>query len=240
MNERFDFTTAIEPQIFDRLVDGELSLAEERSLLAALDTRPDGWRRCALAFLEARAWKAQMALVAGDSGSRLACAAWNRKRDTGVPDLPRSSRASWARVFAVAACVGLAFFLGMVVSGPWLNRGKEIGNPIVRTDRESDSTHTNPARAPLGSKPSITLAVSDNYGDINRQFELPVVEANGFSPSWLAHRPAAVSPQAVEALEDQGFRVEQERLYVPVVLDDGRQAIVSFDRAAVKYDGSQF
>src|SRR3990172_4689745 len=53
------FCEVMEPNddiLFDRLVDGELSPGERRELLASLDGRPDGWRRCALAFLEAQAW----------------------------------------------------------------------------------------------------------------------------------------------------------------------------------------
>ena len=46
--------------VFDRLADGELSLEETRSLLRSLDERPDGWRRCALAFLEAQAWSQEL------------------------------------------------------------------------------------------------------------------------------------------------------------------------------------
>ena len=56
---------------FDRLVDGELSDAERRQLLASLDDEPDGWRRCALAFLEAQQWQQSLAAVqrqANDSG----------------------------------------------------------------------------------------------------------------------------------------------------------------------------
>ena len=41
---------------FDRLVDGELSPEEYRRMLASLDDEPGGWRRCAMAFLEAQAW----------------------------------------------------------------------------------------------------------------------------------------------------------------------------------------
>ncbi len=41
----------------DRLVDGRLSPAARRALLTELDQRPDGWRRCAGAFLEAQAWR---------------------------------------------------------------------------------------------------------------------------------------------------------------------------------------
>ena len=46
--------------LFDRLVDGELSAIERRELLASLDDRPDGWRRCALAFLEAQSIRGEM------------------------------------------------------------------------------------------------------------------------------------------------------------------------------------
>ena len=42
---------------FDRLVDGELSEEDRRELLAGLDDEVGGWRRCALAFLEAQCWK---------------------------------------------------------------------------------------------------------------------------------------------------------------------------------------
>jgi hypothetical protein len=54
----------------DRLIDGELDENERRELLRRLDTTPDGWRRCALAFLEAqefaqaaRAWTSDHAAV---------------------------------------------------------------------------------------------------------------------------------------------------------------------------------
>jgi len=44
----------------DLLVDGELSELQRRELLEALDQEPGGWRRCALAFLEAQCWKQEL------------------------------------------------------------------------------------------------------------------------------------------------------------------------------------
>ena len=41
----------------DLLLDGELPAEERRTLFLRLDTAPDGWKRCALAFLEAQAWR---------------------------------------------------------------------------------------------------------------------------------------------------------------------------------------
>ena len=56
MNDVSHSERVFDPRIFDRLVDGELSEAERRELLQMLDRRPDGWRRCALAFLEQQTW----------------------------------------------------------------------------------------------------------------------------------------------------------------------------------------
>lgn len=47
----------IHDELFDRLVDGELSEAERHELLKRLDESPQNWRRCALAFLEAQSWR---------------------------------------------------------------------------------------------------------------------------------------------------------------------------------------
>ena len=41
----------------DRLVDEEMSADERRAFLIRLDEAPQGWRQCALAFLEAQAWQ---------------------------------------------------------------------------------------------------------------------------------------------------------------------------------------
>ncbi len=49
--------------LLDRLVDGELPADERRALLQSLDSRPDGWRRCALAFLEAQSWRSELRTV---------------------------------------------------------------------------------------------------------------------------------------------------------------------------------
>ena len=48
----------------DRLVDGALDPQEQRSLLAALETQPDGWRRCALTFIEAQTLRGEFRGIA--------------------------------------------------------------------------------------------------------------------------------------------------------------------------------
>ena len=70
MNTNLD-NMPLDDSRFDRLVDGELSEAERRELLAGLDSEPGGWRRCALAFLEAQCWKQEFGAIA-KSGTQAA------------------------------------------------------------------------------------------------------------------------------------------------------------------------
>jgi len=46
----------VDQEALDRLVDGEMSSDEQRELLRQLEAEPDGWRRCALAFVEGQSW----------------------------------------------------------------------------------------------------------------------------------------------------------------------------------------
>lgn len=91
----------------DRLVDGELPEADRRALLARLDAEPDGsgWRRLALASLEARCWSEALAPAAAPVA---------HPRPVAVR--PRAS----ARLAAAAGLV-LAFTAG------WLTRGGPPG-----------------------------------------------------------------------------------------------------------------
>lgn len=49
-------SAADDQQLLDRLIDGELSPEARRDLLLRLEHETGGWRRCALAFLEAQSW----------------------------------------------------------------------------------------------------------------------------------------------------------------------------------------
>src|SRR6476620_9737622 len=56
-NERtFTLETQIDRELaLSRLIDDELTAAQERELLKHLDAHPEMWRHCALGFLEERA-----------------------------------------------------------------------------------------------------------------------------------------------------------------------------------------
>lgn len=63
---------AISPTAFgkiDRLVDGELSAGERRELLRDLESNPEAWRNCALAFVEAQVLRESFGELLSESAS---------------------------------------------------------------------------------------------------------------------------------------------------------------------------
>ncbi|MEX2138009.1 MAG: hypothetical protein WD894_02020 [Pirellulales bacterium] len=266
MNERFEFTNLIEPKVFDRLVDGELSATEERALVAALDAQPDGWRRCAAAFLEARAWRSDLGALASARRERIngtptslhaleRCATGSASEliggDCSASRGGSSTPPRRSHTLVIVASIAIAFFLGIAAQSQWASRGdaardgiggspsgggRPAGDIAVRDENSSndDRGGTNTAARTL------TMALVDGQGNVERQIEVPVVEADGFDPRWLQMPPSVMPEHVVKALRRSGHTVDEQRLFVPVWLDDGRQAIVALDRAEVKYTGMQF
>jgi hypothetical protein len=70
-------------------------------------------------------------------------------------------------------------------------------------------------------------------GEKQSEIEVPLVEADTLDARLLRSRPQAVPERVREALVRTGHTLHEERLLVPVFLDDGRRAIVAVDRAQV-------
>lgn len=98
----------VTPAMIDRLVDGELDEADRAALLRALDREPDGWKRCATAFLEAQAWRAAVVAAADGAGASA----------PGRPVAPAGGSTPRRQVLALAAAIAVAFCVGFVSRGP--------------------------------------------------------------------------------------------------------------------------
>jgi hypothetical protein len=242
---------------FDLLVDGELSESQRRELLEALDEEPGGWRRCALAFLEAQCWKQELGadLLSADRSSAVSAA--RSGQDARAPETP-ASRQAWrfrrlGTLLAMAASFLLALYLGTQWQRMWYDRGaaSTSGNSIAE-NRQSGSPAHRPSESPTllaenkqpagpssGPWRTVTLSLPAGPEGQSRSIELPAVERQDIDEAWLQSLPPALPPDVIRALERTGYQFRQHRALVPLEMKDGRQLVVPIDQVEVHYVGNQ-
>src|SRR5205085_806559 len=103
----------------DKLVDGELNDETQRQLLLALESQPDGWRRCALAFVENQVWRREVAgLMSAPADVQTAVAGRSKPI--------KRSAAFW---LSVATGLLVTFTMGTLCGRIWIGEGNAIGQP---------------------------------------------------------------------------------------------------------------
>lgn len=128
-------TTPIDAAALDRLVDGELDEAARAALLRSLDREPDGWKRCALAFLEAQAWRESMQSLPASTHQTAA-----------------HRPAPWAalrQAVSIAAVVAVAFCLGFISRG---TNARQDTAAVAQT--RPDTARVPPRLPPAAQAPS--------------------------------------------------------------------------------------
>ena len=207
----------IGPEAIDCLVEGELSGAERRALLARLEASPDGWRRCALGFLEAQGWREALGPLAAPIDA-----------ETEPAELPRR-RPGRPLALAMAACLAaVAFVAGwsagvdrrpteVVVAGP----GPSAAVPGPPTPDEPDELRAvGLVQIPGGAAGSIRL---------------PVLAGPGLDEGWLRRQPSFVPEDDLRRWRDGGYQVEHQRRLVSVQLDEeGRYLAIPVDEVFVR------
>src|SRR5580704_6508455 len=146
----------------DRLVDGELNDTDRRELLLQFEREPEGWRRCALAFLEAQCWKQELDVMA-------------RSPEAGTAELPAlmpvpasvrtmtSSWRSWRQNLATALTLGACFLISLAL-GMSLRVGGSGGLHGPRGSQTVPATAGDPANNPeatLVAQPADELVTVD-------------------------------------------------------------------------------
>jgi hypothetical protein len=235
MNTNFD-NALLDDSRFDRLVDGELSETQRQELLAGLDNEPGGWRRCALAFLEAQCWKQEFGAIA--------------KSGTPTATTPRATiarRAHWlgpiGAPLAMAASLLLAVWAGAALQrtrgvGPGVPGGTGVTRDVAKTtvDRQPVAVPPQPASNPWRV---VTLSSPAGTKDANVSFELPAMERDNLDQQWLQSLPSAIPDNVMQAFNRTGHQVQQRRELVPVRLNDGRRLIVPVDNVDIHYTGNK-
>ncbi|HVT29665.1 MAG TPA: hypothetical protein VHE81_16730 [Lacipirellulaceae bacterium] len=200
--------------LLDRLVDGELAESERRQLLQSLDDQPGGWRRCALAFLEAQSWREELGQVAHAPSTKPTIA------NSVVSESRWSAGIQW---LAIAATVMLAFGLG------WLQHGTAL-RAVTTTSNQNTSladAGLPSAVPPHNAKPSdaFTFYVRDNAGHMN-PVNVPLVDAGTLDRELGVQFKTGLPDSLRTELQDQGYTVQSKRRYAPLWLENGRPMIV--------------
>lgn len=196
--------------MIDRLVDGELSLDEQRQLLTQLDGEFSGWRRLALAFVENQAL-------------RQSCREWAAPVNEVVPRVetpkaPESTR--FARIAVSAVALLLAFGLGGAV-------GRQTSPTVVATVPMPQPSEIADAAEPEVTLPphvdAIPVALQYADGTFSEPVNTPVVEATSpLAQPWLngAYR---LPDRVREQLRQRGQKLRERQEWVEVDLADGRR-----------------
>jgi hypothetical protein len=252
----------------DRLVDDELSEEERRQLLGQLDDEPGGWRRCALAFLEAQCWRkvfgetpsVRDALSAAlQSGGKKAGETPALRGETATHLLETPRRSVWLGrmkvLSAMAASFLLALWAGNLAHRAWVGRMpgpagmSSMGDvaqmnkgfsPVIAVNDPERSVGSLPAQSGNNSMPwhLVTVSATSDGQHSRPAIQVPAVERNNIDEQWLRSVPPAIPDNVLQALARTGHQIEQQREFVPVPLKDGRQLVVPVDRVNVRYIGN--
>lgn len=115
--------SSIDWQELDRLVDGRLEESAYRELLCQIDADPNGWKQCALAFLEHQALEKELTALQSDPSTQLLACMGGIESDPEAISLkpaslessPSNRSRSMVGWVSMALCVvcGLAIGLGL-------------------------------------------------------------------------------------------------------------------------------
>ncbi len=249
-----DSSPPVDADTLDRLVDGELSEGPRRQLLESLDQTPGGWRACALAFLEAQAWRTELRSTAAVAQRPPTPSA------ASVPQIQQAPRELGRRppsriwrhrgsLAAMAASFLLALVAGVTVRDGWRRPDASVPQSVEvdSTAAPLDIAAARPGRsvpAPLAGSPSspiqmVTLGLPGDPQGSQRTIRVPAVKADRLDESLLRPDGASLPPNVLRALERMGYEVRHNRELCPVPLQDGGQLVLPVDQWEVQHSGKR-
>lgn len=216
----------ITDQDLDRLVDGELSPAEQRELLAALETSPNQWRRCALAYVEAQSLRREF----GGVIEPLTVV------PPAAPSTPSAPARSAKGPLALAAVLLMATGVGFATRGVWspgapadapLANAPPIQPPAAALEAPpAKSLAAAPAQRPDSPDPDVvTFWTNDEQGN-RRSLPTRLIEADELNQRLGVEFRSAVSPEVRRQIEQRGYRLQSRQRYAPLNIDDGRLLVL--------------
>jgi hypothetical protein len=246
MNDANKPLPAVNRELLDVLVDGELPEPERRDLLLKLEQAPGGWRACALAFLESQSLKQTCGAIAREQNT----AAAQGRTDENTHGLP-SPRVATRRLFGgllhggltaltMAATFLVALGLGLMLRGWWGDSGPASGvgqfvsSPPGGETRglpfPSDSTRQIAMRATPRPWGTVRVSLPGANGQAGESISVPVTESDRADESWFRPAPDAVPAEVRAALERMGYQIRQQRELLPFPMQDGSRLVLPVDQ----------
>ncbi|MBA2113024.1 hypothetical protein [Bremerella alba] len=216
-----DSSNHIEDRQLDRLVDGELTPQEYREVLSQLEQVPNGWRRCAHAFLESQALGQSLPLVMQTSPSRplteLAPAA-EKSSTAGMASFRRMETLA-----AMAASVAIAFGLGWYISGIDGTTVDGPGSGLATNVIDPQSPPDSPQHSV--AKPQFVY-VNQWDGEQGGGMPIAIDQNKPYDPQAEWDSSWGMSPQQLEKLKDSGQPFQTKNRLIPVSLENGERVVV--------------
>ena len=222
--------SAEESRLLDLLVDGELDDPRRKQLLLTLDQKPEGWRSCALAFLEAQSWQGSLRAVMTERPAEPAAIS----EEPATVELAASADAQrpWMAkplgLLAMAASMLVAFGLGIVLNrsyAPDANQGQPT--TFVQNDEAAPEFPQAPImrNIPDAAGDNVRFVV-DGQGEDSHTMDVPLLDDPELMESFPFTQQSAIPIEVLRQLEQTGHRVEHQRRLAPVELPDGRRLLV--------------
>ena len=203
-----------------------LSSAEYKSLVASLEDEPGGWRRCAMAFLEAQAWGREFAAIrrVEEDGVPRAKA----KEEVEIQPAKKAFLLSASPFLAAAAFALLAFGLGILTRGNFYPEGPlptKFAGQSPWNGHETDPHSAKELEAAEYSELTAMKFVLDGAGGKDQEVVVPVLGSDNPGQETLVETEPVISDSVLRSLRMRGHDIRRRQEFLPVSLEDGRQVI---------------
>ncbi|MGI8979986.1 MAG: hypothetical protein ACR2FY_12240 [Pirellulaceae bacterium] len=208
---------------FDHLVDGALSVDQYKSLLASLEDEPGGWRRCAMAFLEAQAWRKEFSAIrrVEEDGAPRA----NTKEPAVLRPAKKPSWLAASPLLAAAACAVLAFGLGLAAQSRF-SPARPVPSQLAGQEplgaAHAPPIFPNEEFATQDQEIAAMKLVIDGAG--YEEVVVPVIAGDAGTESLVETEPA-IPDSVLRSLRMKGHDISRQQQFIPVATGDGRHVI---------------
>jgi hypothetical protein len=253
-----DHRNPLDDDLIDRIVDGNLGPAELRATIVLLDREPDGWKRCALAFLEAQCWRESFQSLELPAAHRVEVSP-----ATVLLNAPRArrSRPIFRRIAMAAGIAAVSFATGWLVhpdrpsaivtdgaapTPPMIAKQQDAPrpsreNPEGIEDPSSEGEFASQPREgrhrPGPGEAAVSVARM-RVASLRGSTEVPILTGPNFDEQWLRNQPPCLTEHQKAVLERQGYQVDQHRRIITATLSDGRRVSVPIDQVKLSYSGN--